>query len=176
MRINPFSKSVSSLIVTKPSLANTTSLFSSSTGSIPLKNLSSKATQEPSHQKEKEVVSAEEPVFAKKSKTFNRLDARFQLQEHHDDNHIFEEEYSLIEEVRSELKKSRTPELAQEIDQLSDKFVLVFLFARRHSVPDTVKLLENYLQKRKVIPTLFSALFFLNVGLADNSLSLGVWF
>jgi len=76
----------------------------------------------------------------KKVETFNSLDECFQLQPHHDDNHIFPEEQEMINDIRK-----RRPELEKE----SDKFVCVFLFARRHNVEDTVDLLDKYVKKRK---------------------------
>jgi len=76
----------------------------------------------------------------KSAETFNSLDERFQLHPHHEDNHIFPEEYELIKELRK-----RRPELERE----TDKFLCVFLFARRHILDDTVELLDKYMKKRK---------------------------
>jgi len=78
--------------------------------------------------------------MSKKGETFNQLDERFQLQAHHDPNHIFPEEYEMIKELRK-----RRPELEKE----SDKFLCVFLFARRHNIDETIVLLDSYLAKRK---------------------------
>jgi len=75
-----------------------------------------------------------------KEETFNSLDARFQLQPHHDDNYIFPEELELIQELRK-----RRPELEKE----TDKFLCVFLFARRHVLEDTLELLDKYNKKKK---------------------------
>lgn len=72
--------------------------------------------------------------------TFNSLDERFQLKPEHDDNHIFPEELELIQELRK-----RRPELQAE----TDKFLCVFLFARRHSLDDTVELLDKFNKKRR---------------------------
>lgn len=76
----------------------------------------------------------------KSAETFNSLDERFQLQPHHDDNYIFPEELELIRELRK-----RRPELEKE----SDKFLVVFLFARRHVLDDTIELLDKYNKKKK---------------------------
>jgi len=77
---------------------------------------------------------------AAKVETFNSLDERFQLKPEHDDNYIFPEELELITELRK-----RRPELEKE----TDKFLCVFLFARRHILDDTVELLDKYMKKRK---------------------------
>lgn len=77
---------------------------------------------------------------AAKVETFNSLDERFQLKPEHADNHIFPEELELIAELRR-----KRPELEKE----SDKFLCVFLFARRHVLDDTVELLDKYMKKRK---------------------------
>lgn len=76
----------------------------------------------------------------KRGETFNSLDERFQLQPHHEDNHIFPEEHEMILEMRK-----RRPELDKE----TDKFLCVFLFSRRHNVDDTIELLDKYMKKRK---------------------------
>jgi hypothetical protein len=83
---------------------------------------------------------AEKGEKGERSETFNQLDERFQLQPHHDPNHIFPEELELIKELRR-----RRPELEKE----SDKFLCTFLFARRHDVDQTLELLDNYIAKRK---------------------------
>lgn len=75
-----------------------------------------------------------------KVETFNSLDERFQLKPEHDDNYIFPEELELISELRK-----RRPELEKE----TDKFLCVFLFARRHVLDDTIELLDKYMKKRK---------------------------
>jgi hypothetical protein len=86
----------------------------------------------------------EKPEKVEKEKerkeTFNSLDERFQLKPEHDDNYIFPEELELINEIRK-----RRPELEKE----SDKFICVFLFARRHHLDDTVELLDKYMKKKK---------------------------
>lgn len=75
-----------------------------------------------------------------KPATFNQLDEKFQLQPHHDPNHIFPEELEKIQELRK-----RRPELEKE----SDKFLCVFLLARRHALEETLQLLDTYMAKRK---------------------------
>jgi len=75
-----------------------------------------------------------------KVETFNQLDEKFQLQPHHDNNHIFPEELEMIEEMRK-----KRPEFEKE----SDKFLCTFLCARRHNVEQTLELLDNYIAKRK---------------------------
>lgn len=77
---------------------------------------------------------------AAKVETFNSLDEKYQLKPEHDDNYIFPEELELIAELRK-----RRPELEKE----TDKFLCVFLFARRHILDDTVELLDKYVKKRK---------------------------
>lgn len=73
----------------------------------------------------------------KKEKTFNDLDPDFQWNETLDPDHIFDQERELINQVKKEL-----PELADE----QDKFILVFLIARRHDVPATVSLLKKFIK------------------------------
>jgi hypothetical protein len=75
-----------------------------------------------------------------KKETFNQLDEKFQVLDHHDPEIIFPEEYEMIKEIRTQ-----RPELEKE----SDKFIVVFLCARRHNVPDTIKLLDKFVKKRK---------------------------
>lgn len=72
--------------------------------------------------------------------TFNQLDERFQVLDHHDPEIIFPEEQEMCKELRTQ-----RPELEKE----SDKFLVVFLCARRHSIEDTLKLLDKYMKKRK---------------------------
>jgi len=86
-------------------------------------------------------MSKETPPSKKKSaETFNSLDERFQLTAEHDDNYIFPEELELIGQLRK-----ANPELEKE----TDKFLCVFLFARRHNVEETLELLDKYMKKRK---------------------------
>lgn len=75
-----------------------------------------------------------------KKETFNQLDEKFQVSDDMDPEIIFPEEYEMIKELRTE-----RPELEKE----SDKFLVCFLCARRHNVPDTIKLLDKYVKKRK---------------------------
>jgi len=69
--------------------------------------------------------------------TFNGLAPQFQVTEEHDPNHIFPEEFELIEKVRSQVP---------EAQHYPAKYILIFLFARRHSVPHSVKLLLKHLE------------------------------
>jgi hypothetical protein len=68
--------------------------------------------------------------------TFNSLAPEFQLTPDNDLDHIFPREYELIEEVRRQV-----PAVAR----WPARFILVFLFARRHSIPHTVKLLNKHI-------------------------------
>jgi len=77
---------------------------------------------------------------AKKVKTFNRLDERFQWKPSLDDNHIFPEEREMILKLRS---------FFPEVEEWSDKRVLYFLLARRHDLEATKDLLKKHLAKRK---------------------------
>lgn len=60
-----------------------------------------------------------------KVKTENDLEERFQWHKGLDPDHIFDDELVLIKKLREQI-----PELHKE----TDKFVAVFLFARRHSI------------------------------------------
>jgi len=77
-----------------------------------------------------------------KVETFNQLDPKFQLTPDHDPDHIFPEEYEFIKTLRS-----KRPELSGE----SDKFLVVFLCARRHNIDDTLELLDKFCKKRKAL-------------------------
>jgi len=55
----------------------------------------------------------------------------------YDFDYIFPREYELIEEVRKQV-----PDVAK----WPDRYILIFLFARRHSVSHTVKLLNKHIQ------------------------------
>jgi len=77
--------------------------------------------------------------MTKGMKTENDLDERFQWHEGMDPNHIFDEELRMIKELRKKI-----PELAAE----TDKFVAVFLFARRHNMPDVEELLNKFYKKK----------------------------
>lgn len=68
--------------------------------------------------------------------TFNDLAPEFQLGPEHDDDHIFEREYELVAQVREKLP---------EVKDWPVRYILIFLFARRHSVPHTVRLLQRHL-------------------------------
>jgi hypothetical protein len=69
--------------------------------------------------------------------TFNSLAPEFQVTSDHDPNYIYPREYELIEEVRRQV-----PGVAK----WPDRYILIFLFARRHSVPHAVKLLNKHIQ------------------------------
>lgn len=70
--------------------------------------------------------------------TFNDLDKRFQLSPEHDPNHVFPEEMEMVRQMRDELSK----DFRAEIEAATDKFLLTFLFARRHKVKESVELLK----------------------------------
>jgi hypothetical protein len=69
-------------------------------------------------------------------KTFNSLAPEFQVTEDHDPDYIYPREFELIAEVRR---------LCPGVAKWPDRYILVFLFARRHSVPHTIKLLNKHL-------------------------------
>jgi hypothetical protein len=64
-------------------------------------------------------------MTVKRPKTENDLDERFQWNKDLSPDHIFEEELEMIKKLRKQI-----PELELE----NDKFVAVFLFARRHGI------------------------------------------
>jgi len=68
--------------------------------------------------------------------TFNDLAPQFQLTDEHDENHIFPEERHLVQKVR---------EQCQETVEWPDRYILIFLFARRHSIPHTIRLINKHL-------------------------------
>jgi len=74
----------------------------------------------------------------KPKKTFNQLDERFQLNPEHDPNHIFEEEYEMIKELR------KNPSFSS----FDDKFLATFLCARRHKMDEVKELLTRHIQVR----------------------------
>jgi len=80
-------------------------------------------------------------IEAPKSKTFNRLAERFQWRPELDDNHIFPEEYSMIAQLRKEF--------GSDVQDWSDKYLLYFIFARRHDMELTKELLQKHLAKLK---------------------------
>jgi len=78
-----------------------------------------------------------------KRKTFNRLDERFQLDPSiHSDEHIFPEELDLIRQMRQR-------NLA--LKQRSDKWLAIFLIARRHNLDAAMALLDTYLKREKLL-------------------------
>jgi len=68
--------------------------------------------------------------------TFNGLAPQFQVTKEHDCNYIFPEELELIEKVRSQVPAAVN---------YPARFILIFLFARRHSVTHSAKLLIKHL-------------------------------
>lgn len=80
------------------------------------------------------------PPQAPKRETFNQLDEQFQVDDSMDPDIIFPAEYEMIKELRA---------LRPELEKETDKFLCVFLCARRHSIADTIKLLDKYVKKRK---------------------------
>jgi hypothetical protein len=85
-------------------------------------------------------------VTAKKPKTENDLDESFQWHDGLDQDHIFEGELELIKKLRQQV-----PELEQE----SNKFVAVFLFARRHNIEETLALLRRFFKKKEEYSYMF---------------------
>jgi hypothetical protein len=78
----------------------------------------------------------------KQGKTFNRLDAKFQLQAEHSEDHVFQEELEMLAEMRQ-----KNPEFAT----LEDKFLLACLFSRRHNVQGAIELVQNHLKVREKV-------------------------
>jgi hypothetical protein len=68
--------------------------------------------------------------------TFNSLAPEFQLTPDNDPDHIFPREYELIEEIRRQIPA---------VSKWPDRYILIFLFARRHSISHTVNLLNKHL-------------------------------
>jgi len=83
------------------------------------------------------LVDGAEIATLPKYDTFNDLPPQFQLTPEHDENHIFPEELELVEKVREALP---------EVSEWPTRYVLIFLFARRHSLPHTVQLLKKHLK------------------------------
>jgi len=69
----------------------------------------------------------------------NDLENCFQWHEGLDPDHIFDEEKEMIQQLREVI-----PELVNE----SDKFVAVFLFARRHNMKEVTELLQGFFKKK----------------------------
>jgi len=78
-------------------------------------------------------------MTVKTKKTENDLDEKFQWHKGLDPDHIFEEELEMIKKLRKQI-----PELELE----TDKFVAVFLFARRHNLDETQALLKKFYKKK----------------------------
>jgi len=81
-----------------------------------------------------------------KTKTENDLDERFQWHKGLDPDHIFDGELELIEKLRKAI-----PQLEKE----TNKFVACFLFARRHDVDETSKLLKKFYKKKEEYEHMF---------------------
>lgn len=78
-------------------------------------------------------------MTVKHPKTENDLDERFQWNKTLAPDHIFEGELEMIKKLRKQV-----PELEYE----TDKFVAVFLFARRHTIDETQTLLKKFFKKK----------------------------
>jgi len=123
---------------------NTTTTTSTPPPSNPTTKSPPAAENSPNHNNEGEfipppTVVAKQPEIEEQLpeyKTFNSLAPEFQVTEDHEPEYIYPKEYELIAEVRRQI-----PGVAK----WPDRYILVFLFARRHSVPHTVKLLNKHL-------------------------------
>eukprot|EP01125_Pyxidicula_operculata_P014845 TRINITY_DN499_c0_g2_i1.p1 TRINITY_DN499_c0_g2~~TRINITY_DN499_c0_g2_i1.p1 ORF type:complete len:329 (+),score=48.80 TRINITY_DN499_c0_g2_i1:53-1039(+) len=67
--------------------------------------------------------------------TFNDLAPEFQVTAEHDPDHIFPRELELVEQVRNEL---------EDVKEWPTRYILIFLIARRHSVPHAIALLKKH--------------------------------
>jgi len=74
--------------------------------------------------------------------TFNGLDPKFQVTTEHDPDHIFPEELDLVEQVRNQVPGAANWPI---------RYILIFLFARRHSVPHSVNLLTKHINWLKTM-------------------------
>lgn len=103
-----------------------------------------------------------------KTKTKNDLDERFQWHKGLDPDHIFEGEMEMIKKLRNAI-----PQLEKE----TDKFVAVFLFARRHDMEETTKLLQKFYKKKEEFQYMFPGQhipsFKYNPYLKDNTIAGG---
>jgi len=81
-----------------------------------------------------------------KTKTDNDLEERFQWHKGLDPEYIFDEELAMINKLRSAI-----PQLEKE----TNKFVACFLFARRHNVEETTKLLQRFYSKKAEFAHMF---------------------
>lgn len=103
-----------------------------------------------------------------KTKTENDLDERFQWHKGLDPDHIFEGEMEMIKKLRE-----RIPQLEHE----TDKFIAVFLFARRHDMEETTRLLTKFYKKKVEYQHMFPGQhipsFKYNSYLKDNMISGG---
>jgi len=98
--------------------------------------MSTDKEKEKEKEKEKDKKKSKEKE-KEKEKTFNDLDPDYQWNPSLDPDHIFEGEYELVRQVKKEL-----PALEHE----TDKFVLVFLIARRHDLAEGIALLKKFLK------------------------------
>jgi len=80
---------------------------------------------------------ADEQTSLPQYDTFNGLAPKYQVGPQHDQNHVFPDEWELTEEVRK---------LVPEAVNYPSRYILIFLFARRHSVPHSAKLLDKHLK------------------------------
>jgi len=81
-----------------------------------------------------------------KTKTENDLEERFQWHKGLNPDHIFEDELEMIKKLRQ-----KVPQLENE----TDKFVAVFLFARRHNMDETFHLLHKFYKKKEDFSYMF---------------------
>jgi len=75
----------------------------------------------------------------KKTKVTNDLEDCFQWREGLDPDHIFDKEKEMIKQLR---------EIIPELDHENDKFVAVFLFARRHDIQAVTTLLRGFFKRK----------------------------
>ena len=68
--------------------------------------------------------------------TFNDLEPRFQIHSHHDENHIFPEEYEMIKRLRQEFPP---------LQKWKDKKIVWYLCSRRHDFEQVRKIVSNHL-------------------------------
>lgn len=66
---------------------------------------------------------------------------KFILTPEHDQNHVFEEEKQMLEELRKH----------PEAQAMSDKYLLVFLIGRKYNLERAIETIKNYLKLRKDI-------------------------
>jgi len=101
------------------------------------KEKAEKAEKEKAEKAEKEKAEKDKKKAKEKEKTFNDLAPEYQWNPSLDPDHIFDGERELIKQLKKDL-----PSLENE----SDKFVLVFLLARRHDYKDSLDLLKKFIK------------------------------